>query len=270
MPWQSNCVACNAQLENPIISNIGILCKVCSRQGLFRKKLIITGITRMRGDRVCVSGIDPETWRFVRPVYPIGGDLTRDFIMIGTRRFVRHFDIVEMEFTKYKPNQIHHTEDWLINEKFAPQYIDHCEEEDIIKILRHQAVSNLEKAISTQDKSLFIVDVKRIIRIWDEHYERFKVRINFEDKSGNLFEKIPATDLLILAKVRWCVESGRTNYAQEMINIFNANPYKYIRISLTRMFKEKYWKQVTGLITVPDLFDGESFADYEKRLGEQA
>ncbi len=270
MQWQSNCVACNTKLDNPIISNVGILCRECSRQGLFRKRLIITGITRMKDDRVCVSGIDPETWRFVRPVYPIGGYLTRDFIMIGTRRSVIHFDVVEMEFTNYKPDQIHHTEDWLINERFTPKYIGHYKEENIIKILRYMAVSNLEEAIVAQDSSLFIVDVKRMTRIWHEHYEKFKVRINFEDKSGNLFEGIPATDLLLLAKVRWCVEKKRINYAQEMVRKFNGNQHKYIRISLTRLFRCQYWKQVTGLITVPDFFDGESFADYERRLGGPA
>ncbi|MCU0646298.1 MAG: hypothetical protein MUC94_18835, partial [bacterium] len=92
---QTKCAACNKKLSVPIISKSGILCDTCKCQGLFRKKLIITGITRMNKGNICVSGIDPETWRFVRPVYPSG--LERDFIMEGTTQIVRLFNVVEME-----------------------------------------------------------------------------------------------------------------------------------------------------------------------------
>ena len=266
--FQKNCVACNAEFDQQILSNVGVLCNACRQQGLFRKKLIITGITRMNQGNVCISGIDPETWRFVRPVYPSG--LNRDFIMEGTTQVVRHFNLVEMEFKKYRPDQIHHTEDWLINENFAPKYLGHLKDEQIINILRYMSVNNLQEAIDLQDKSLFIVKVQRITRIWHEQYEKFKVRLNFIDQSGNLFERIPATDLLILAKIRHMVQSGKTNYGPEMINRFNNNPYKYIRIGLTREFMGQHWKQVTAMITIPDMFDGDSFATYEKKLGTQA
>lgn len=269
MPFQKNCVACNSEFEQHILSNVGILCNTCSNQGLFRKRLIITGITRMNQGNVCISGIDPETWRFVRPVYPSG--LNRDFVMEGTTQVVRHFNLVEMEFKEYRPDNIHHTEDWLINENFAPRYLGHLKDKNIIKILRYMSINNLNEAIDSQDKSLFIVKVQRIINIWHEHsFGKFKVRVNFIDESGNLFERIPATDLLILAKIRYLVQSGNTNYANEMMNRFNNNPYKYIRIGLTREFMGQHWKQVTAMITIPDMFDGDSFAKYEKKLGSQA
>jgi hypothetical protein len=191
--------------------------------------------------------------------------------MEGTTQVIRHFNLVEMEFKKYRPDQIHHTEDWLINENFAPRYKGHLKDEYIIKVLRYMSVNNLQEAIDSQDKSLFIVKVQKIINIWHEHsFGKFKVRVNFIDQSGNLFERIPATDLLILAKVRHMVETGKNNYAREMMNRFNNNPYNYIRIGLTREFQGQYWKQVTAMITIPDMFDGDSFETYENRLGTQA
>lgn len=51
---------------------------------------------------------------------------------------------------------------------------------------------------------------------------------------------------------------------------FNNNPYRYIRIGLTREFRGQHWKQVTALITVPDLFDGRSFSYFENKIGDQA
>ncbi|PIX36094.1 MAG: hypothetical protein COZ59_02935 [Bacteroidetes bacterium CG_4_8_14_3_um_filter_31_14] len=81
-----------------IISNTGQLCRDCASQGLFRKKIIITGITRMNHGNVCVSGIDPDTWKFVRPIFP--SRLNREFVMEGTSQVVRHFNVVEMELKK--------------------------------------------------------------------------------------------------------------------------------------------------------------------------
>jgi len=221
----------------------------------------------MERGNICVSGIDPETWRFVRPVYP--GGINRDFVMEGATQIIRHFNLVEMEFIKYDPQHIHHNEDWIVNENFAPKYIRHLNNQEIIKVLEKMSISNLNEAIDRMDKSLFIVKARGIIRIWDEHqYGKFKVRINFVDYSRNIFEKIPVSDLLVLAKVRWMIRNGK-RYSYEMMNIFNNNPFRYIRIGLTREFHGQYWKQVTALITIPDMFDGETFADYEKKLGDQ-
>ena len=221
----------------------------------------------MERGNVCVSGIDPETWRFVRPVYP--GGINRDFVMEGATQIVRHFNLIEMEFTKYDPQHIHHNEDWIVNEKFAPRYIGHLTNEKILDLLNKMAINNLTQALQTKDKSLFIVKSHGIIDIWDEYsYDKFKVRITFKDWVGNFFSGIPVTDLLVLAKIRWMVQS-KIQYKEEFLKAFNNNPFRYIRIGLTREFHGQYWKQVTALITIPDMFDGETFTDYEKKLGEQ-
>ena len=105
MATQTNCIACGQKLSVPIISDVGVLCPTCVNQGLFRKQLIITGITRMGGGHICVSGIDPQNWNFVRPVFKYG-QLARDFAMEGTTQVVRHFNLVEMEFVEYRPDYI--------------------------------------------------------------------------------------------------------------------------------------------------------------------
>lgn len=173
----------------------------------------------MERGNVCVSGIDTKTWRFVRPVYPSG--MNRDFAMEGTTQIVNHFNLVEMEFLKYQPKDIHHNEDWLVNEKYAPRYIRHLNNEEIVKVLNKMSIENLKEAIEKRDKSLFIVKAKCINYIWDhQHYGKFKVRINFIDNSGNIFEAIPVSDLLVLAKVRWMI-SRKKKYKNEIMNLFN-------------------------------------------------
>lgn len=264
---QINCIACAKRLPVPIISNPGILCSACRNQGLFRKQIVITGITRMNSGHVCVSGIDPTTWNFIRPVFPSG--LDRDFLMHGTTQVINHFNLVEIEFRKYSPDLTFHTEDWIINEAFAPRFIRHLSNEEIIKLVNNASITNLKNAVEKQDKSLFIVKAKSIGRIWHEQYEKFKVRINFVDWDGNLYERVPVTDLLTLAFVRYQISIGNTNYSNEMIKNFNNNQNRYIRIGLTRTWQGQHWKQVTALITVPDLFDGQSFSYYENRIGGQ-
>jgi hypothetical protein len=265
---QTNCTACGNRLPVPIISNAGVLCNTCSRQGLFRKRIITTGITRMNQGNICVSGIDPDTWRFIRPLFSAG--LHRDFTMEGTTQVINHFNLVELELRRYRPEQIYHTEDWIINENFAPRFVRHLTNEEIIQVLNRMSILDLESAMQPQDKSLFIVKSQRITRIWDEiSFGKFKVRVNFTDHAGNIYNGIPVTDLLTLAFVRYQKSRGNNNYSTELMNSFNNNPYRYIRIGLTRIFQEQYWKQVTALITIPDLFNSRSFSFYENQIGDQ-
>lgn len=265
---QTHCIACGRKFVTPIISVTGRLCRDCVKQGLFRKKVIITGITRMNQGHVCVSGVDPETWRFVRPVFSSG--LDRDFVMEGKTQVVRHFNLVEMEFKSYRPSQQYHTEDWIINESFAPKFIKHLSDNEIISILNRMSITNLKDAIEPKDKSLFIVKAQRIMKIWHEQWEKFKVRLTFIDQDGNLYEKVPVTDLLTLAFVRYQLQQGNQNYGKELMSAFNSNPYRYVRIGLTRpAFGQPYWKQVTALITIPDLFDNRSFSYFENKIGGQ-
>lgn len=268
MITQTHCIACGRKFVTPIISTIGRLCRDCASQGLFRKKIIITGITRMNQGHVCVSGVDPETWRFVRPVFSSG--LDRDFVMDGTTQVVRHFNLLEFEFKGYNPSKEYHTEDWLINESFAPKFIKHLSDAEIINVLNKMSVNNLNDALAPKDKSLFIVKAQKIIRIWHEQWEKFKVRMTFIDYSGNLFERIPVTDLLTLAFVRYQLSQGNNNYGNEIMRVFNNNPFRYIRIGLTREYMGQHWKQITALITIPDLFDGKSFSEFENKVGGQA
>ena len=83
---QYSCIACGDFLEIPILSNAGQLCRTCSAQGYFRKDIIITGITRMNNDHICVSGVDPITMRFVRPIFNSG--IERDFVMDGSTQIL--------------------------------------------------------------------------------------------------------------------------------------------------------------------------------------
>jgi len=217
---------------------------------------------------ICVSGVDPATWKFVRPVFTTG--LARDFIMDGTTQVIRHFNLVELEFKGYKPSHEYHTEDWLINENFAPRFVKHLTDNQIVNVLNKMAVTNLNTALEPKDRSLFIVKAKSIIRVWHEQWEKFKVRMTFIDHAGNVFEKVPVTDLLTLAFIRYQLQQGNSNYGNEIMKAFNNNPYRYIRIGLTREFRGQHWKQVTALITVPDLFDGRSFSYFENKIGGQA
>ena len=221
----------------------------------------------MNGGHICVSGIDVDTLRFVRPVFASG--LDRSFVMEQKSQLVRHFNLVEMEFKKYIPSDEYHTEDWLLNESFAPRFVRRLTSDEVSRILDQTSVSNLRLAFEPKNRSLFNVKAKRILSIWHEQYEKFKVRLTFEDAAGNIYNRIPVTDLLTLSFVKYQISRGNSRYANELISIFNRCPDRYVRIGLTRPWLGKYWTQVTALITVPDLFGGSCFFDFEQKMGDQ-
>jgi hypothetical protein len=220
----------------------------------------------MNKGHICVSGIDMQTWRFVRPVFSTG--LDRSFALDGNTQVINHFNVVELEFRRYQPASTFHTEDWIINEHLAPRFIRHLTDGEIIVLLNRMATQDLNHALQTKDRSLFIVKAKSIQALWDEiSYGKFTVRMNFIDHAENAFSSIPVTDLLTLAFVKYQKQIGNENYSNQLINAFNHNPYRYIRIGLTREFHGQHWKQVTAIITVPDLFNGRSFSDFERKIG---
>jgi len=263
--FETHCVACGTKFERPIRQQVGALCRSCGSQGLFRKRIIITGITRMNHGHVCVSGIDPDTMRFVRPVFSSG--LDRGFIMEGTSQVVRHFNLVEMEFRKYLPSPDYHTEDWLLNESYAPRFVRRLTNNEVSSLLAQTSVDDLNMAFRPRNKSLFNVKAKRILHIWHEQYDKFTVRLCFEDQAGNRYDRVPVTDLLTLSFVRYQLSQGNVHYGRELMYRFNNNADRYVRIGLTRKWQGKFWKQVTALITVPDLFGGRGFAYFEQKIG---
>jgi len=189
--------------------------------------------------------------------------------MEGSTQIINHFNLVEMEFKYYQPGYVYHTEDWIINENFAPKFIRRLYDQEIVNVLNIMAISDLNQAIQLQNQSLFVVKTRQILDLWDEiSYGRFKVRITFVDNAGTVHQRIPVTDLLTLAFIKY-QKSKNGIYAPGLINYFNRNPYRYIRIGLTRQFRGKYWKQVTALITIPDLFNRYTFSFYENQIGTQ-
>ena len=264
--YQIRCVACNAVFKDRQPSNIGVLCTQCYQQGLFRKELVITGITRMGGGNICISGLDRQTGRFVRPVFESHG-IPQEYAFETKDQIIRHFSIIEFEFTKYNPSDVYHTEDWIVNEHFSPRFKGTLKEEGIVRTLNNNAVNDLEKAMDFRNKSLFIVRVQKISKIWDEEsYGKFKVRMDFTDASGKNFHRVPVSDLLTLAAVQYYIKQGIKNYSERFCKAFNMCQNKFIRIGLTRLFQGEYWKQVTAVMTIPDLFDGKSFSYFEKKL----
>ncbi|GJQ22130.1 MAG: hypothetical protein HBSIN02_24850 [Bacteroidia bacterium] len=189
--------------------------------------------------------------------------------MEGTSQVVQHFNIVEMEFKAYTPSPIYHTEDWLINEKFAPKFVRSLNANEVVRFLDKISIRNLTMALNQKDRSLFVIKSPTIQRVWhEESFGKFKVRFSFLDGANNPFNAIPATDLLVLAWVKLQIKNGR-DYESQLIKRFNNNPYRYLRIGLTREFQGRHWEQVTALFTIPDLFDGASFATLERKLGEK-
>src|SRR5687767_3600784 len=77
-----------------------------------RQQVLITDLTRMNGDHVCVAGVTSDG-RSIRPCVQ-HGNLTESWLWDNGRLIVRPFALVELELVSHKPGPPH-TEDWIID-----------------------------------------------------------------------------------------------------------------------------------------------------------
>jgi hypothetical protein len=88
-----------------------------------RKRIFVTGVTRMYEGYVCVSGIDLQTGQFVRPEihYPGRHGIRKEYLYDSTGRLIiKPLVTIELEFVKPDPKSPFHTEDWQINGSVQP------------------------------------------------------------------------------------------------------------------------------------------------------
>jgi hypothetical protein len=77
-----------------------------------KTRLLITDVTRMSGDRVCVAAINQDRQN-VRPVLPPYG-ISESWLYQRSTAVVRPFSIISLDLHQNLP-QPPHTEDWSFN-----------------------------------------------------------------------------------------------------------------------------------------------------------
>jgi hypothetical protein len=241
-----------------------------------KKQLIITDLTRMQGDRVCIFGVD-EDGNGIRPDIPPTG-IREDYLLDKRGRIIiRPFAVVEFDFIRPKPKSPH-TEDWEISAHHRPRLIRNLSEDEST-ILLEKILDKSVKSIFGADicnnqyinegegnRSLGTAKAKEVlsVRYSLKENDKYGYRIRFSDDTEEIYA-LPITDL---AFREYCdsqrVQGHDTDVISVRLQRRLSQSHVFIRVGLTRPFARMYnrcYLQVSGIHAFPD------YAEYCETTG---
>lgn len=248
--------------------------------------MLVTDVTRMGGEKVCIAGYVGKGWdslECVRPVLPRPAHTEEDFLFDGENPIIRPFAVVELDFIS-KPDIVPpHTEDWIID----PDHRRFCRELDCAKRRRFldktasASVGEIfDDSVCTEHgtyllqgtgaRSLGTIKVGSFqeVSFSRRQDDKFDYRITFTDQADCSY-RLAVTDL---AFRRHCVHehldtpmnceelSRRITYSLQRSSAL------FLRIGLARGWQEhtdRCYLQVTGIYSFPDYLVGRCFADFK-------
>jgi hypothetical protein len=238
--------------------------------------IIITDITKMHGNRICVAGYLPNK-TCVRPVTTYG--LNYDFLKEKGELIIQPFAIVEFDLqddvTLNKP----HTEDRVMLSLHRAKcgMLTSSQKDLLLSGTDDINVENIFNAAICYGPGFYINDGEGEHSLGTIGSPNIKViypdssrgyRILFNDKCGKDYD-LKVTDLSFWKYLDFLIyESGVSPMdAFEMVKDQLMKAKLYLRIGLARGDWEKYpgrcYLQITGVYSFPDYLSGLTLADLE-------
>jgi ATP-dependent DNA helicase RecQ len=229
------------------------------------KRLIITDLSRMGGNRVCIFGID-ENKQHIRPVLPYSMVNERYLFDKSGKLIIKPFAEIEFGFLHLKPSPPH-TEDFEIDTNYEPKLIRNLSENES-KMFLEKILDEFVKEIfgatihgnryicpEEGERSLGTVKAMEILSVnySMEESGKYKYRITFSDMSGEIYD-LPVTDC---AFRKYC-DAQRIQVGKDMDSISDELQQRlndsdvYLRVGLTRVFEDKHWLQISGVHVFSD------------------
>jgi len=228
------------------------------------KIITITDLSRMGGDRVCIFGLD-EYGNPVRPTLP-SGIRERNLFDDDNKFIIRPFAEIKFNLLRNAP-QPPHTEDYILNPRVKPELVRDLTPQESERLLNenlYPAVNEIFGAPIYQyrylrkgegERSLGTIKADRLLffEYGLKDNGKYEYRITFNDATGATYN-LPITDCAF------------RNYCNNLKDIQEGNiqsiPWKllrnlnrksiYLRVGLTREFRDVHWLQVSGIHTFPD------------------
>lgn len=229
-----------------------------------KKTIFVTGVTRMYGGFVCVSGVDMQNGHFIRPEihYPGRRGIKKEFLFDEGRLIIRPLSKVELEFVRPTPHAAFHTEDWQIDETVKPKLVAIPTDAEKQRLLSQHSDLSINRALADQGRSVVIVRPQDVptfhIRVYDG---KLKTHMEFRDQAGEFHSRLPVTDANWLGVVRYLWMNHRSDIQGRLRNALSGKEL-FLRIGITREWRGQIWRQVSGVFSIPDWLMGRSFADF--------
>jgi hypothetical protein len=253
------------------------------------QEIIITDVTRMSGDKVCVAGINHKG-ACVRPLLAYPNAIREADLYEGDTVIIRPRAVVNMFLEPEPEPEPPHCEDHLWSN---PNQIEFLREPNdriwkgVLERTSFPTVSDIFQADIRKNKMVAPGDgVRSLGTIKPASIDKFgyyrvqmgenlnvKYQLSFTDQGGNAFVSLPVTDLSLRYYVDYLYAQGRLHPAK--IRSFLESKFQktdvWLRLGLTRPFQksdaDQKWCyiQVTGIYTFPDYLKGRCFDDFKQR-----
>jgi len=241
--------------------------------------VIITDLTRMGGNRVCIAGVTSD-YRTIRPEFE-RGVLTEDWLFDGAGKIViRPFARVRLDLLKNCPAPPQ-TEDWLVKPdvKHNDGLLNSNERKTLLQKILDPNVATIFGAEIHREPGFFIrenegnrslgtVKVNYLEDVIHRCYDgNWDYRISFYDQAGVSY-RLKVTDLTFRAFVNYLRETQGLEC--DAIGSMLASKFRksdvFLRIGLARPTWEKHphccYLQINGIYSFPDYLEGKCFADF--------
>lgn len=249
--------------------------------------LIITDVTRMKDDRVCIAGVDRKG-RCYRPLLPYPEFLREHHLYdIDESVVIRPRAVVNLFLEPDPKPDAPHTEDHFWKNQNKVEFLRLPDDKIWQAVMERTASDSVEdifhakihkkKHITPGDGERSLGTIKPLsidklgfYRLTFNDIETNKFSLNFTDASNQVYKQIPITDL----SLRYYIEYLRVHkhYSPPRIRELLESKFNqsevWLRLGLTRPYQksdtdEKWcYIQVTGIYTFPDYLDGKCFADF--------
>jgi hypothetical protein len=243
------------------------------------QEILITDVTQMSGDRVCIAGINKRLEN-IRPVLPGFSNIHihqlsySDFI-------IRPRVVLRMDLSVKDNLQPPHIEDrywWKIKETKLVYQVDQKRWKKVLNDISSPSVKDVfgteldhGKSIlpSNGVRSVGVVKLRAILdfeyNVLDTRSNKKGYRLTFTDGSHTQYNGIAITDLALRRYIISTVENGISAHAvaselkQKLLK-----SEVWLRLGLTRpMYANRCWLQINGIYTFPDYLEGKCFNDFK-------
>lgn len=236
-----------------------------SKKGIIGDKIItITDLSRMGGDRVCIFGFD-ENGISIRPTLPYG--VRERHLFDEEHNFIiKPFARIKFNLIKNRP-QPPHSEDHILDSRVKPELIGNLNPRESEKFLNEHLYPSVDEIFGAPiyqhrylkkgegERSLGTVKADRLL-YFDYGLKdngKYEYRITFNDANGAIYN-LPITDC---AFRNYCnnlndikMDNTQSIRWKLLRNLNQKNVY--LRVGLTREFRDVHWLQVSGIHTFPD------------------
>jgi hypothetical protein len=249
-----------------------------------KQRIVVTDLTRMSGERVCLAGYPldaPERDRCVRPEFRYGSP-TESWLFARGTVAVRPFAVVELDLLEHRPDPPH-TEDWIVDERCRRPHglLPEAERRTLLDRLDDGAVAAIFGAEIHQDPAWWVAagtgnrslgtvrpaNVAGIVFAQKPGRPTWDYRLVFDDAAGRRYN-LAVTDLAF----RFHLDHLRDREGLSPARAIGATMARlraaeavFVRVGLTRGFGDRPNRrhlQITGVYSFPDYLGGRCFADF--------